>query len=239
MSSNNPSITVSDIVTDVENRLNQPSLGGDVYLPWVSYAYAKTYAALANAGQGVKEALFGAYMPVALVNGQTEYTLSSLIPRFASVIKIEVLYGASGDQRNTASKIKSIAHIKNMGQLSTTYWSKTQPFYYQLEDTLGVIPTPDGGTMYVWYIKRPYQLTSSSDVIDIDYRFIYPIVNFVQAKAIQAVNEDYTTSEEVERIFERELEQIANTAAGEYNEEEGDSVQISSSSSLYENPLDY
>jgi hypothetical protein len=185
MSANNPSITASDIITDVESRLGAPNINGADYLPWISYAYQKTYAALANAGQGVKDALFGAYITLPLVNGTTEYSLSTNIPRFASVIKIEVQYGASTDQRNTAGRIRSIAHVSNMGQISTTYYAKTSPMYYLIDGLIGFIPTPDGGTAYIWYIKRPYQISDGADVIDIDYRFIYPIVNYVQAKAIE------------------------------------------------------
>jgi hypothetical protein len=238
MSASNPSITASAIITDVESRLGSPNISASDYYPWISYAYQKTYAALANAGQGVKEALFGNYTTIPLVSGTTEYSLSSNIPRFASMIKLEVLYGASGDLRNTAGKVKSIAQIPDMSHISTTYYSKTSPYYYIIEDTIGIIPTPDGGTAYVWYIRRPYQITDGADIIDIDYRFIYPIVNYVQAKALEKENEDYQAAALIENKFERELEQIAITASGEYNEEDGDSVE-DSSSALNDNPFHY
>jgi hypothetical protein len=238
MSASNPSITASAIITDVESRLGLPSISAADYYPWISYAYQKCYSALANAGSGVKETLFGNYATISLINGKTEYSLSTYLPRFGSMIKLEVLYGATGDLRNSARKVKSIAQIPDMSQLSTIYYGKTTPMYYLLENVLGIIPTPDGGTAYVWYVKRAYQITDGADVIDIDYRFIYPIVNYVQAKAIEKENEDYDAAGLIEQRFERELEQIAITAASEYNEEDGDSVE-DNSTALSDNPFSY
>lgn len=241
MSSNNPSITASVIISDVENRLGNPNISTSVYLPWVSYAYQKTYAALYNVGQTVREQLFGNYDDITLTNGTAEYALSTILPRFASVIKLEILYGATGDQRATLRKLRSIAHWNNQGNVSTSYRPKATPYYYILEDTLGIIPTPPAtdpanAILYAWYVRRPYQITEGADVIDIDYRFIYPVVNYVQAKAIQKENEAYDTSLKIERLFEAELEQIAETAASEFNENEGEFV-METDSALDENPF--
>lgn len=241
MSANNPSITAANIITDVENRLGNPNISTSVYLPWVSYAYQKTYAALANVGQEVKERLFGNYTTYTLTNGTAEYALSTILPRFSSVIKLEILYGGTGDQRVRLSKLRTISGWDNQGNVSTSYRPKTSPLYYLLEDTLGIIPTPPAsdssqGVLYAWYVRRPYQITDGADVIDIDYRFIYPIVNYVQAKALQKENEAYATSGEIERLFLGELEDIAEAAASEYNENEGEFVQ-DTSTVLHENPL--
>lgn len=243
MASNNPSITAADIITDVEARLGTPGISTTNYLPWVSYAYQKTFQALINAGQTVKEELFGNYSAITLTNGTAEYALSTIIPRFGGFIKTEILYGGTGDQRVRINKLRSVSQWQIQGNVSTSYRSKSEPLFYLLEDTLGVIPTPPvadvaNAILYAWYVRRPYQINLSTDVIDIDYRFIYPIVNYVQAKAIQAKFEDYSEARTVEAQFQQELEQIAIAAASEYNEnDETNAVEISADSMLFDNPL--
>lgn len=244
MSSNNPDITVSDIITDVEARLGTPNISTSIYAPWFSYAYAKLYAALVNAGQTVKEQLFGNYEEVTLTNGTAEYALSTILPRFGSVIKIEILYGAEGDERAVARRLRSIAQWRNQGNVSTAYRNKQDPLYYLLQDIIGFIPTPPAGDAsnaiaYCWYVMRPYQITLGSDVIDIPYRFIYPIVNYVQAKAIEKQNEDYSTAALVEQRFEREIEQAATSAASEYNENDAQGIEVSGDSAIFDNPFRY
>lgn len=244
MASNNPSITASDIITDVEVRIGSPNLGTTVYLPWVSYAYSKTYAALYNAGRRVREQLFGAYATYTLTNGTAEYSLQTMLPRFASFIKIEILYGATGDQRVRVHPMRSVWQWDNQANVSTSYQSKAKPLYYIVGDTIGFIPTPPASdasspTAYFWYVKRQYQITEGADVIDIPYRFLYPVVNFVQAKAIEQQNEDYSSANAVENKFERELQQIAETASGEFNENDGEAIEASSNSPIFDNPLDW
>jgi hypothetical protein len=242
MSADNPSIKASDIISDVENRLGNPNLSTSIYLPWVSYGYMKTYAALAKAGQSVKETLFGNYVTFTLANGTAEYALSTYVSRFGSLIKAEILYGGTGDIRTRAAQLRSIAEWLNQGNVSTSYRDKSQPLVYFLQDKIGFIPTPPSSdaaqaTAYIWYVKRPFQVTDGTDVIDIPYRFIYPLVNYVQAKAIQKYNEDYTEAALVEKRFDNELEEIALAADSEFNENDGNAVEISSSSALYDNPF--
>jgi len=243
MSSNNPSITVSDIVTDVEARLGAPNISTSVYLPWVSYAYNRTYLALMNSDARVRERLFGNYVELTLTNGTAEYSLSSKIPRFGGIIKIEVKYGGTGDDWNRASRLDSLSNWKIQNNVSTSYRGKNVPLYYVMEDTIGFIPTPpstDSGTPYarVWYVRRPYQLTLSTDVIDIEYRFIYPIVEYVQAKAIQRANEDYGDARAVEQEFKNLLDEVCDVATAELSDlEGGDSIAVSSDSQIFENPF--
>lgn len=246
MSNNNPSITVSDITTDVENRLLSPGISGSVYIPWVSYAYQKTYQALLGVNQRVKEELFGNLISVTLTPGTAEYSVSTNIPRFGGIIKVEIRYGASGDDWERAERLDSVAHWKIQNNVSTNYRSKTSPLYYIIEDIIGFIPTPPSGestqtpTARVWYIQRPYQITLTTDVIDIPYRFTYPIVNYVQARAIERENEDYDVALSIERKFEQELENIATAASSEYSEEEQTNfVRVGSDSGLYEDPLSF
>lgn len=242
MSANNPSITASSIIADVENRLGTPNISTTTYIPWVSYGYSKTWAALNGVGQEAREELFGAYIAVSLTNGLGEYTLSTIIPRFSSFIKAEIQYGGNGDIRVPIGKIRSLANWQNMGNVSTSYRSKSDPILYRYKNTLGIIPTPPATdtivpTLYVWYVQKPFQITDGADIIDLEYRYIYPLVNYVQAKAIQTEHEDYATSLQIENLFEKELNDIAETVASEYNENEGESIETSSSSSIYDNPL--
>jgi hypothetical protein len=244
MSANNPEITASNIIDDVENRLGNPNIGADIMLPWVSYAYQKTYQALINVNQQVKETYFGALAEFDLTPGVAEYSINENIPRFGGFIKVEIRYGASGDQYVRASKLPSVANWYNQSNDSTSYTGKNAAMYYLIGDNLGFIPTPPAGEVSqdvvarVWYVKRPYQITEEDDIIDIPYRFLYPIANYVQARAIQRENEDYEQAALVERKFETELEQIAEAADSEYSESEGGNyVQVASDSPLYQNPM--
>lgn len=245
MSSNNPSITASDIVTDIEARLLTPNVSTTTYLPWISHAYAKTHQALAGASHRVKEELFGDDVTIDLTPGTSEYSLSTHIPRYGGIIKVEIRYGLSGDDWNRAEKLKSVAHWRIQNNVSTNYRSKINPLYYILSDTIGFIPTPTAGEVdqtaqaKVWYFKRSYQITAGTDVIDIPYRFIYPITNYVLAKTIQRENEDFLVAQSIERQFEKELEDIAVAAVSEFGEQEGvDSIEIDSSHT-YNNPLHF
>lgn len=241
MSSNNPDVTVSDIANEVERILRNPGLSTTTYLPWASYAYQKTFQALSGVGMHVREALFGDNATISLTTSTLQKSLTTDIPRFGGVIKVEVKYGASGDDWNPASKLKSIAHWSNTNNVSTTYRSKTQPLYTIIGNSnLIVIPVaPESGAQAkIYYVKRPYQLTDGNDVIDIPYRFIYPIFNYVQAKAVERVNEDYSASKQIENNFEKELIRVAEAADSEFNEEDGtDGVETSASSPIFSNPF--
>ena len=191
----------------------------------------------------MKEELFGNYVTFDLTAGVAEYSLSTNIPRFGGIIKVEIKYGATGDDWIRADRLESIAHWKIQNNVSTSYRSKTEALYYIIEDAIGFIPTPpsgDSGTVSVrvWYVRRPYQITLSTDVIDIDYRFTYPIADYVQAKAIQRENEDYATASQLEISFRQQLEEIANAANSEYGEyEETSFVNIPTNSLIFNNPL--
>lgn len=243
MSANNPSVTASDIITDVEARLGTPNISTTSYLPWVSHAYQRTYLALMNTNQRVKEELFGNLATFDLTNGTAEYSLSTNIPRFGGIIKVEILYGGTGDTWKRAKRIDSLANWEIQNNATTTYRSKDNPLFYILKDKIGFIPTPpstDAGASQakVWFIRRPYQITDGTDVIDIDYRFIYPIVNFVQARAIEMKNEDYGQAAQVEAAFRRDLEEIAIMASAEFDENDNtNSVGLSSHSALFDNPF--
>lgn len=239
MSANNPSTTASDIITDVEARLDSPGISTSNYLPWISYAYQRTYAALISSGQSVKENLFGDVKTFDLSNGTAEYSITTNIPRFGGFIKVEIKYGADGDDWIRATRLPSVANYSQVQSNSTTaYRAKDAALYYQLGDLIGFIPTPpstDPNTPVakVFYIKRPYQIDSGDDVIDIPYRFIYPIVNYVQAKAIERENEDYGTAGIIESKFQAELQEMIMFAMSEINEHEVNAVQADPNSELF------
>jgi len=243
MSANDPSITASSIITDVEARLGTPNISTTTYLPWISYAYQKVYAALTGVGQDVKERLFGSYTLLTLTNGTAEYTITTVIPRFVSLIKSEILYGGTGDDWVIMGKLASLANWNDQSNVTTSDWPKTRAMIYQLKNVLGVIPTPPASDasqaqMKVWYIQGSFQITDGADVIDIPYRYLYPISNYVHSKAIEKKFEDYSTAAQVEAKFERELEQIALAASGETNEnDDTNAIQDSASSPIYDNPL--
>lgn len=244
MSTNTPSITASDIVSNIETRLGDTNLDTSDYLPWISYAYQKVYRAIVSAGQGAKEYYFGNYVTFNLTGGTGEYTLSTNVPRFGGVIKVEILYGGTGDTWQTATRLPSLNNYnQTTGNVSTTYRGKESPLYYILQDTVGFIPTPpasDSGTAQakIYYVRKPYQIDSGSDVIDIPYKYIDAIDDYVHSKAIQAENESYAESLEIERVFEAKLRQITESVTDEFGEYEGvDSVQIMGGSRLRSNPL--
>lgn len=221
MASNNPSVLVSDLISDVESRLLTPAISSSIYLPWISYAYLRTFNALVNTNQRVKEELFGEVATITMnTTSPNEYTLTDYAERYGGIIKVEVKYGATGDEYIKATRLQSIAVWENQDNVSTTYQSKTQPLYYILGQKIGFIPTPPetGAYAKVWYIKRPYQVTMTSDTIDIPYRFTYPITNYVVAKAIQREHQDYATTQTIEAQFRAELEEISMAAANEYGE---------------------
>lgn len=238
----NPSMTVSDVILDVEGRFSSdPNLGSDRYIPWVSYAYQKVYHALSMVNSHCREDLFGAEADLTLTTDTpNEYDLADEIPRFGGFIGVEVKYGATGDTYNKADRLPSQANWKNWDNISTTYRSKLTPLYYKRGDTMGIIPVPpeSGATAKIFYIKRPYQLTDSDSVIEIPYRFFYPITDYVHARAIQVVNEDYATSDAVEANFRRQLEEIQEAASSEFNDHDGtDNIQDNSNSDFYNNPF--
>lgn len=242
MASNNPDITASDIISDIESRLGSPNISGSIYLPWISHGYQKLYHGLANAGQEVKENLFGALETITLANGTSEYSIEDNIPRYGGLIKAEIRYGGSEDQYVRATKLRSLSQWNDQSQVSTEYRAKVSPLIYFSGTIFGVIPTPpatDAGspTLKVWYIKRPYQITSVTDVVDIPYRFLFPVTNYVQAKAIQHKYEDYSAAAALENKFDQEVQMAAEYASGEITENEGMSVEYSSGSELLSNPL--
>jgi len=242
MSSNNPDITASNIVTDVENKLGDTNLDTADYLPWISYSYQRIYSAIVANGQWAKEYYFGDVATITLTPGDNEFSLKTEIPRFGGTIKVEILYGASGDEYVLAKKLPSLANWDNQNQVSTDYRSKLSAVYYIIGDTFGIIPTPpsDEGnvTVKVWYVKRPYQITDGTDVIDLPYRYMWPINDYVQAKAIQAENEDYISSIAIEDRFNVSLERITESVANEKDEnDDTNMIQISANSRLRSNPI--
>lgn len=244
MATNNPTYTAANVITDVEARLNTPNLSSTVYLPWISYAYQKLYAKIVGVGKRAKQEIFGDRTDVTLSADTLEYSLTTNIPRFGGFIKVEIRYGASGDDWNKASPLIDLDHWDSLDNVSTTYRSKLHPLYYKRLNLMGIIPTPPAGesaqtpTARVWFVRRPYQIDTTTDEIDIPYRFIYPILNYVQARAIQRVNEDYGESSLVEARFDKELEDVAMMVADEF-EEGVDGIEVSTSSEIFYNPLDY
>lgn len=241
MATSNPTYTAADVITDVNSRfVGGTNLSASIFLPWVSYANQKLYRAIISIGQRAKEAIFGDRADITLSVGTLEYALSTNIPRFGGILKVEVQYGATGDVYNPASPLVSITNWKSLDQVSTTYQSKTLPVYYLRRDFIGFIPTPpeSGATARVWFVRRPQQINLTTDEIDIPYRFLYPIVNYVHSKAVMRMNEDYTTADRVEANFNRELEEVAEMVADEF-EEGVDGIEVSSDSELFTNPLNY
>ena len=239
MSEDNLDLLVSDIITDVEARMGNPNISTSIYLPFINTAYARTYFALMGTGRAVKEELFGEYALVTLnTSSPNEYDLIDLAPRFGGMIKLEVKYGGTDDIYKKATRLKSLADW-DMSHVTTDYIAKATPLYYILGKKIGFLPVPPeaGAVAKMWYVKRPYQLSESTDIIDIPYRFTYPIVNYVHAKAIQKENEDYKNSLNIENVFKNELEELSQFVEGEYNENEGSEVEDSSNSGFYENPL--
>lgn len=240
MSSHNPDITCSDIITDVENRLASPNLSASVYLPWISTSAQRVYQALAALGQEAKERYFGASDTIELTQSTLEHSITDSIPDFASFIKVEIKYGAAEDTRNKARKMRSPSMWANEDNVSTSYRPKDRPLYGQSGDNLIVIPIPpeSGAIAYVRYVSRLPQYDDASDVIHIPFRFLWPVYDYVQAKAIQRVNEDYTTARQIESDFRGALEEITERAADELNENDGtNAVEADTDDDIFYNPL--
>jgi hypothetical protein len=239
----NPDITASDIITDVEGRFSSsPSLSASRYIPWISYAYQKVYQAIISVNQTAKEEIFGTKVDISLnTNTPNEYSLETEIPRFGGFIDVQIKYGATGDTYNRAKRLKSMSHWTNWDNISTTYRSKLEPLYYKLGDTLGFIPVPpeSGATAKVFYVKRSYQITEEDDVIELPYRFLYLISDYVHARALQAVNEDYATAGQIENNFRSQLEDLKEAVASEFNENDGTDAIQRNDDDLFTNPLDY
>jgi hypothetical protein len=223
MADQNPDLTVNDIIADVEARLASPNLNIAFYLPIVSGACQRVYQAITALGQEAKEKFFGANSTISLTQNTLEHDILTSIPDFGTFIDVEVLYGATEDTGNTASKLRTPAMWKDKSKVSTTYRPKESPLYYQSGDNIGVIPVPPeaGAVAYVRYIKKLPQYTEGADVISIPFRFTWAISDYVQAKAIQRVNEDYSTSNQIEAAFDKHLNDITNNAADEINENDG------------------
>lgn len=240
MSSNNPDVTAADIISDIEARMASPGLSTSIYIPWISYAYQRTFQAITKVGQQAREELFGDTDTITLnTTSPNEYTITNEIPRFGGLIKVEVKYGATGDVYNNARRLRSVANWRVMANVSTTYQGKTTPLYYLLGNTIGFIPVPpeSGAIAKIYFIKRPYQITNGTDVIDIPYRFLWPIPEYVHAKAIQRVNEDYSTAAKVEAEFNAMLEEVSLAAGGEFNENDGTNGVEDADDMLYSDPL--
>lgn len=237
MSSSNPSVTAADIITDIEARLVTPAISSSIYFPWISYAYNRVFLTLLRTSKEVAEQLFGDSYTLTLdTNSPNEYTLTDYIPRFGGIIKVEILYGASGDVWVNAGQLATIKTIDILQNNTTQYRGKQNAVYYFIGGKIGFLPIPPevGGTAKIYYIKRPYQITETTDVIDIPYRYQYPIADYVQAKAIQRANQDYSTSQVLEDRFRQQLEEVAISVDSEVI---GSTNIMYQGSSLYDNPL--
>lgn len=245
MASDNPTYTAADVISDVENRFSGGTgLSSSVFFPWISYSVQKLHAKIASIGQRAKEEILGDTGTITLASDTLEYTITDSIPLFGGFIRVDVRYGATGDVYNKATPLVDINHWKSLENVSTTYQPKTSPLYYKLGTKIGIIPTATAGesvqtpTAKIRYVKRQPQITAGTDEIIIPYRFIYPVINYVQSKAVQRVNEDYGESALLERKFEQELEEVALSVADEF-EEGVDGVEVSSSSPLFNDPLSW
>lgn len=240
MSVANPTYTASSVINDIEARLRTPGISSSVYLPWVATAYNRLRQKLERVGQQAKEEYFGAYATIALTTATpNEYSMNAEIERFGSFIKVEVKYGAATDDWHTAQRLRSVSQWKNWNNISTDYRSKDNPLYYKFGDTLGFIPVPPetNAQAKVWYVQRGYQISDVTDEIDIPYRFIYPILTYVQARAIERAYEDYATAKALDRQFERELDEVAEAAASEFDEDQGAAVEGEAYADLNYNPF--
>ena len=237
MASNNPSVTASDIIADVEARLGTPNISSSVYLPWISYAYQRVFLTLLRTKREVAEQFFGDYYDLALSTlNPNEYVITNYIPRFGGILKVEVKYGATDDQWVNSSQLPSVTTYDILQNNTTAYRSKVSVVFYFIGQKIGFIPVPPetGATARIYYIKRPYQINQTTDVIDIPYRYQYPIVDYVQAKAIQRANQDYSASQVLEDRFRQQLEEVSISADSEI---EGSSNILYTGTSLYDNPL--
>lgn len=240
MAEQNPDLLVSDIITDVEARLNAPDLATSVYLPWISTAAQRIYRALCALGQEGKERYFGASGTISLTTNTLEHNILSSISDFGGFIDVEVLYGATGDTRSKATKLRSVSQWRDLSNVSTDYRSKVTPLYYQSGNNIGIIPVPpeSGAIAYIRYIRKLPQYTDADDVINIPYRFSWPIYDYVEAKALQRTNEDFSTSRQIEMDFRADIDDLTQMAADEINENDGSNrVEVSSNSTIFDDPL--
>ena len=245
MATANPDYTASDIIEEVNSLLTGgTNLSAEIMLPWISTAYQRLYAKISSVSKQAKEELFGDRADVELVADTLEYTLTDSIPRFGGFIKVAVRYGASEDDWNPATRLLSIEYWKDLSKVSTQYQAKTLPLYYQRNGLIGVIPTAVSGetdqtpTARVWFVKRAERIDEVTDIIDIPYRFCYPIVNYVLKRTLQRVNEDYATADQIDRDFKEDLEEVALSVASEF--EEGiDGIEVPAGSALYDNPFNW
>lgn len=242
MASNNPTYTASNAITDVEARLRNPNISASVYIPWISVAYQRVYQALVAVGQHAKEEYFGDSDTINLdTDSPNEYVLTDEIPRFGGIIDVEVKYGLSTDDWIRAAKIR-FPNWKIHNNVSTSYRGKDTAVYYLIGKKIGFIPTPpeSNAQAKIYYVKRPYQITDGTDEIDIPYRFLYPILTYIQARAVERAFEDYQTAKDLDRRFLGELEEIAQAAETEmFDENEGYSVDVASDDAINSNPFSY
>lgn len=239
MADQNPDLLVSDIITDVEARLNAPGLATSVYLPWISTSAQRIYRALTALGQEGKERYFGASDTISLTTSTLEHDIFGSIPDFGSFISVEVLYGASGDVRRKASKLRSVSQWPDLSNVTTSYRAKDVPLYYQSGDNIGIIPVPpeSGAVAYIRYIRKLPQYTDADDVIEIPYRFTWPIYDYVEAKALQRTNEDFSTSRQIEMDFRADVDALTEMAADEMNENDGTNAVEETDTELSDDPL--
>ena len=237
MATNNPDVTAADIITDVEARLVTPAISSSIYLPWISYAYNRVFLTLLRASKELAEQFFGdSYLLSLDTSDPNEYIITDYIPRFGGCIKVEIKYGETGDQWVNAGQLTSVRTVDILQNNTTQYRSKTNAVYYFLGEKIGFQPYPPevGAVARIYYVKRPYQIDSTSDVIDLPYRYQYPIADYVQAKAIQRANQDYSTSQVLEDRFRQQLEEVAISADSEVI---GSTNIMYQGSGLYNNPL--
>lgn len=234
---NNPNITASNIITDVEARLFNPNISSSLYLPWISYAYQRVFLTLLRSRKEIAEQFFGDSYTLTLdTDNPNEYILTDYMPRFGGIIKVNMKYGDTNDQWQDVSQLPSVSTYSSMEERTTLNVAKTNAVYYILGGKIGFIPIPpeSGAQAVIYYIKRPYQIDDVSDVIDIPYRYQYPIADYVQSKAMQRSNQDYTTSQVIENRFRQQLEEIAISADSEIL---GASNILYQGTALYDNPL--
>lgn len=234
---NNPSVTAADIITDVEARLLNPAISSSIYLPWISYAYNRVYLTLLRSRKEIAEQFFGdSYTLILDTDSPNEYVITDSIPRYGGILKVEIKYGAAEDSWTNISQLPSVSTYNILQENTVTYRAKSSAIYYIIGQKIGFIPTPPetGAQAVIYYIKRPYQISASSDVIDIPYRYQYPIADYVQSKAIQRANQDYSASQVIEDRFRQQLEEVAISADSEVV---GSSNILYQGSGLYDNPL--
>lgn len=242
MSETNPEVTANDLITEVEARMGTPAIAQASYLPWISYAYQKTYNKYQGIGQHVRETFFGTLATVTLQAGVNEYLLSDTIPLYGGFIKGQIKYGGTSDDWVRLKVLRSLSKWEDQTNVTTSDWPKASALIYFLKDYFGIIPTPptdDAGTpsAKIWYVKRPARITAAADVLDLPYRFLYPVVSYVHGMAVMAENEDYTNSLRIEARFDKDLEEAAIAIDSEFSEyEQGNRVE-ETDESLYTDPF--